>query len=94
MPGFGCFQYHLDGFAIAQLAHQNDIRRLPQCRPQSHRDAGNVAVQLALVDRGRLVVVQELDGIFDGDDVTDLLLVDEVEQTRPESTTCPIRAVR
>ena len=37
-------------------------------------------MQLALVNRRPFVVVQELNGIFDRDDVADLLLIDAVEQ--------------
>ena len=53
------------------------------CRNAARRangNAGRIAVQLALVNRGPFVIVQELDGIFDSDDVADLLLVDAVEQ--------------
>ena len=41
-----------------------------------------IAVQFALMDGGALMVMQELDWIFDGDDVVILFAVDGVEQYR------------
>src|SRR5882757_6123265 len=43
-------------------------------------EAGGIAVQFALMDSGRFVVMQELDGIFDGDDVIIFFAVNAVEQ--------------
>ena len=80
MAGFGGFEDDLDGFAVAHLADQNDFRRLPQGGAQGVSEAGRVAMQFALVNGGAFVVVQELDGIFDGDDVIVLLAIDAVEE--------------
>ena len=33
MPGLRRRQGNLDGFAIAHLAHEDDLRRLPKRRP-------------------------------------------------------------
>ena len=80
MAGFGRFQDNLDGFAVAHLPHQNHLGRLPQRRAQGMSEAGRVTVQFTLMDGGALVVVQELDGIFDGDDVVVLLAIDAVKK--------------
>src|SRR5215216_3375530 len=41
--------------------------------------AWRVRVQLALVDRRAFVRVQEFDGVFDGDDVVRLRVVDQID---------------
>ena len=74
MAGLGGFQRDLNGFAVAHFAHQNHFGRLAQGGAQRQGEARRVAVQLALVNRALLVVVQKLDGIFDGEDVVGLLL--------------------
>ena len=47
------------------------------------------APDLALVHDARLVLVQELDRVLDGHDVTRPLGVDDVDHRRPASSTCP-----
>src|SRR5439155_19121914 len=64
VTGFRRGQRYLDGFAIAHLADQDDLRRLAQRRPQRRREGRRVAVQLPLVHRRLLVLVQKLDWIF------------------------------
>ena len=54
--------------------------RLPQCRSHGHGEVRCVTVQFALMDGGLLVIVQKLDGIFDGDDMADLLFIDAIQQ--------------
>ena len=80
MAGLGRFEDALDGFAVAHLADQNDLGRLPQGGAQGVSEAGSVAMQFALMNGRAFVVVQELDGIFNGDDVVILLAIDAVEQ--------------
>ncbi len=82
MTGLSGFEDHFHGFAVAQFAHQDHLRRLPQRGAQGQREVRRIAVQFPLVDGGPLVIVQKLDGIFDGDDVAGLLFVDAVEQRR------------
>ena len=82
VPGFGRLQDHFHGFTIAQFAHQDHFGRLPQCGSHGHGEVRCVTVQFALMDGGLLVIVQKLDGIFDGDDVADLFFVDAVQQRR------------
>ena len=80
MAGLSGFQGHLHSFAIAQVADQNHTRRLPQRGTERQREVGGVAVQLTLVDGRTLVIVQKLDRVLDGDDVTGVLIVDAIEQ--------------
>ena len=82
VASLGGFENHLHGFAVAHFAHQDHLGRLPQGGAQRQREVRRIAVQFPLVDGGPLVIVQKLDGIFDGDDVAGLLFVDAVEQRR------------
>ena len=79
VSGFRRLHHHLRGLAIPHLPHQDDPGRLAQRRPQGQAEVRRVAVQLALVHSRVLVVVQKLDGIFDGDNVAGLLPVDPIE---------------
>ena len=79
VAGFGGGQRDLHRFAVAHLADEDHLRRLPQRRPQGQRERRRVAVQLALVHGALLVLVEELHRVFDGDDVLGAGLVDEVD---------------
>ena len=91
----------LDGFVVAHLADQNDFRRLAQGRAQGQSETRRVAVQLALMDRRFLVAVQELDRVFDGQDVIGLFSLirsmiaasveDFPEPVGPVTSTMPFR---
>ena len=80
MAGFSGFQNDFDGLTVPHLADQDHFRRLPHSGPQSMGKARRVAVQFPLMNGGTFVVVQELDRIFDGDDVVILFAIDAVEQ--------------
>ena len=82
MAGLSRFEDNLDGFTVAHLTHQDDFGRLPHRRAQGVPEAGRIAVQFPLMHGGALVVVQELDGIFNGDDVVIFLAIDAIEQDR------------
>ena len=82
MAGFSGLEHDFDGFAVAHLADKNYLGRLPQRRTQRVRKAGSIGVQFPLMDGAAFVVVQELDGIFDGDHVIRLLAIDAVEKDR------------
>ena len=69
VAGFRGGQRDFDRLAIAHFADQNHLRRLAQRRAQREREGRRVGVQLALVDRALLVLVQELDRVLDGEDV-------------------------
>ncbi len=82
MAGLGSLEHDLDGLTVAHFADQNYLGRLAHGRAQSMGKARRIAVQFALVDRRALVIVQKLDGIFDGDDVVVLLLIDAIQKHR------------
>ena len=91
VAGLGGFQRDLDGFAVAHLADQDDLGRLAQRGAQRQREGRRVAVQLALVDRGFLVVVQEFDGVLDGEDVHGAFFVHPIDDRRQRRGLCPSR---
>ncbi len=62
-------QGRLDRLQVPHLADEHLVRVLPQDRLQGGLEGAGVRVQLALVDDALLVLVDELDGVFDGDDV-------------------------
>src|SRR4029077_9266359 len=80
-PHIGGFENHLDSFAVAHFADEDYLGRLAQRGAKGQGKVGCVAVQFALVNRRALVVVQELDGVFDGDDVVVTLPIDAVEES-------------
>ncbi len=73
----GRFERDLGRLVVAHLADEDDLRRLPERRAQRRGEVLGVRADLALVDGRVLVRVEELDGVFDGDDVVLLLLVDD-----------------
>src|SRR2546427_1435378 len=75
----GSFEGDLDRFAVAHLANENDLRRLPEGGSQSQREGWCVGMQFALMDSRFLVAMQELDGVLDGEDVIGLVFVHLVE---------------
>ena len=79
VAGLGRGQRDFDRLAIAHFADQDHLRRLAQRGPERQRERRRVGVQLALVDRALLVVVQELDRVFDGEDVIGAAGVDQVD---------------
>ena len=79
VAGLGDLQRRLDGLKVAHLADQHHVRVLAQHRAEGVGVGKGVGVELALVDHRRLVRVQVLDGVLDGDDVKGLLGVDLVD---------------
>ncbi len=79
VAGLGGGQRDFDRLAIAHLTHQDHLGRLAQRGSERQRERRRVGVQLALVDGPLLVVVQELDRIFDGQDVIGAAGVDQVD---------------
>jgi len=55
---------------------------LTQRSPQRRRERRRIAVQLALVDRGLLVLMQKLNRIFNREDMFGARLVDQVDDGR------------
>ena len=64
---------------VAHFAHQDDVRVLPECRPQRQGEGIRIRADLALVDDGFPVLVEELDGVLDGDHVAVPVGVDVVD---------------
>ena len=58
-----------DRLEVAHLADQDHVRILAECRAQRVLERARVRAHLALVDQALLVLVHELDRVFDGDDV-------------------------
>jgi len=82
MPGLSRRQRQADGFQVTQFTHQDHIRVLPQCRTQGRRKTVGVAMHLALVDQGPAGLVDEFDGVFQGEDVLAPVLVEVIDQRR------------
>ena len=82
VAGFRGGQRDFDRLAIAHFADEDDLRRLAQRRPQCQGEGRRIGVQLALVHRALLVVVQELDRILDGQDVIGAFGVDQIDDRR------------
>src|SRR5688572_4615163 len=60
---------HADRLAVAELADEDDVGVLAQARAHSLCEARNVGAQLALDDLAAFAAVDELDRVFEADDV-------------------------
>ena len=70
------FEAQLHRLAVAHLADQNDLRRLPQCRAQTIRECVKVRPQFALIEGRPDIGMDELDRVFQRHDMNGLVLVD------------------
>lgn len=82
VAGFRGGQCQANGFQVAHLAHQDDVRVFTQGRAQRLGEAQGVAVHLTLVDQALLRLVDEFDGVFDGEDVVVFGVVQVIEHRR------------
>ena len=64
VAGFGGGEGEADGFGVAHLAHEDDVRVFTQGGAQGVGEAVGVFVQLALVDEAFFALVDELDRVF------------------------------
>jgi hypothetical protein len=71
----GGLERETNGFQIAHLAHQDDVRVLAERRAEGARERQGVGPHLAVRDEAPLALVDELEGIFDRDDVIGALAV-------------------
>ena len=71
-----------DGFVVAQLTDEHDVRILAQARLQRGRESLGVHADLALADQALLAPVHELDRVFDREDVTLHARIDVVDHRR------------
>ena len=76
---FGGGDGRFDRFQVAHFADEDHVGVLPQRAANGLGEARHVDADLALVDRRLLVVVVELDRVFDRDDVVVDVLVDVVD---------------
>ena len=75
-------QRRRDGLVVAHLADEDDVGVLADDVAQRVGVALGVDADLALVDDAALVLVQDLDRVLDGDDVTVARAVDVVDHRR------------
>ena len=76
------FQAQLDRLAVAHLADENDLRRLPEGGPEAAGERVKVTAQLPLVKRRLDVGMHELDRVFQCDDVDGFGLIKLPQQRR------------
>src|SRR5437764_3649974 len=69
VAGFGGEQSGRNGFEVAHFADENHVRVLTKSGAQGGGEVGGVDFDFALIDEAFFIAVQELDGVFDGDDV-------------------------
>jgi len=82
MARFGGKEGGGNRFEVAHFADQDDVRILTESGAQSGREVGGVDFNFALVDETFLVAMQELDRVFDGDEVIGAAGVDAVDHGR------------
>src|SRR5262249_16256215 len=68
-----------DGFQIAHLADNNYVRILTENVGQGLLKARRIRVDLLLNDNAAKVVVNELDRVFNGDDLSATLAIDQID---------------
>ena len=85
VSGFSNAQRRFNGLQVAHFADEHHVGVFAQRRAQCVGKRFGVRVQLALIHQAVLVLVHELDGVFDGDDVLVALAVDLVDHRRQRS---------
>ena len=82
VAGLGDPQGRFHRLQVAQLANEHYVGVLAQGRPQGRREGPGIGVNLPLVDQTVPVVVQELERIFNGQDMGVAVAVDPVDHGR------------
>src|SRR5882672_10602769 len=82
VAGLGEGDRVLHGLAVADLADEDDVRRLAQRVLEGGRPGHRVDAHLALGDEAAPVRVRELDRVLDGDDMAVRVLVAETDHGR------------
>ena len=82
MAGFRCAHTDFDGFAIAHLADQNDLGRLPQSGTQTVGIGVKIHPQLALVKGGFFMRVLIFNRIFQRDNMHGFVFIDFIQYGR------------
>ena len=82
VAGIGRLERRVERFEISNFADQDDVGILPQHAAQRLAERRRVGADLALIDVAVDVAMQELDRIFDRDDVGAAVLVDVLDHRR------------
>src|SRR6266436_6247118 len=82
LNGFRSQQCSGNGFQVAHFADQNHIGILTQGSAQRGGKVRGVHFDFALIDETLFIAVQELDGVFDGDQVIGAVGIDAVDHRR------------
>src|ERR1700686_1187663 len=82
MPGFSGEQGGGNGFEVAHFADENYVRVLTKGGAESGREICSVYFHFALINKAFLVAVQELDRVFDGDEMVGTIGVDAIDHGR------------
>ena len=78
--GFCGGESELDGFEVTHFPYEDDVRIFAKGGFESDGEAFGVFWDFALGDGGAFVRVHELDGFLDGDDVSGVVGVDEIDE--------------
>ena len=68
VAGLGGGEGDADGFEIPEFGDDDDVWVLAQCLAEGERETAGVAADFALFDKAGAVFVDELDGVFEGND--------------------------
>ncbi len=79
VTGFGRRQRQPDGLEITHLADQDDVGILAQRRPERFGETVRVTVHLALVHQAFLRLVNEFDGVLDGENMMVFVVIDVID---------------
>src|SRR5215469_9730931 len=82
VAGFGGEQCCGNGFQVAHFADQNHVGVLTESGAQRGGEVRGVHFDFALIDEALFIAVQELDRVFDGDEVVGTGGVDAVNDSR------------
>ena len=80
-----CRQRDGHGLQVAHFTDQYDIRVLPQNMLQGRGEGMGIHIDLSLGESAFIILVQELHGVFDSDDVPFDLGIHIVEHSRQSS---------
>ena len=69
VPGLGSGHRHADGLGIAHFTDEDDVRIFAHRGTNAIGESGYVGMEFALHYLGLLAAVDELDGVFKGNDV-------------------------
>jgi hypothetical protein len=80
MSGFGGHECHGDGFRVAHFSDKYNVGVFSEHGPQSVDERCDVSSDLSLRDQRMLLLIDILDGVFDGNDSTGIVFADVVDE--------------